>query len=242
MGKSTIKLFLTRIRNKIRKIKWFFDGEIDARLLSKVFQDTTDYKKLAQSDAYQMKSVYERYIREISCDLAAVSWETAHFLYTIAKIRRCRKILDLGSGFSSYVLRTYAMNAHNGVCVHSIDDDNFWLGKTKLFLADYGVPLDHLTTWECFKENNQFKFDLIFHDLGNMETRAKSLPFVLNLLEKGGVIVLDDMHKTPYRYFAKKEVRKAGLSLYSIRKHTLDKFSRFSGIGISRDINKARCT
>lgn len=104
------------------------------------------------------------------------------------------------------------------------------------------MPFDRLTTLAHFQQNNRSKFDLIFHDLGSMETRAELLPFALGLLEQGGLIVLDDMHKTPYRYFANREVRRAGLSLYSMRKYTLDEFGRFSEIAIGDITNHSRPT
>lgn len=108
-----------------RRAAWFFRGELDARRLSKVFSETVNYKRLVQSDEYQLKPAYDRYIRKISSKDMAVSWETSCFLYAAAKIRGCRKILDLGSGFSSYVLRAYSMNTHNGTLVYSIDDNDF---------------------------------------------------------------------------------------------------------------------
>jgi hypothetical protein len=39
------------------------------------------------------------------------------------------------------------------------------------------------------------KFDLILHDLGSIELREETLPFVLTLLDERGIIILDDMHK-----------------------------------------------
>ena len=53
---------------------------------------------------------------------------------------------------------------------------------------------------------------------GPFEIRAESLPFVLSLMDKSGIIVLDDMHKarggliSGYRAVAIKEVKNSNAS------------------------------
>jgi len=212
--------------------KLFFRGKLDSRRLSKVFPELANYKRLVRSDVNYLKPAYDKYITYISTNDRAVSWETSCFLYIIATIRGARKILDLGSGFSSYVLRSYFMKIQSEALVYSVDDNDSWLEMTKSFLLDYRIPVDRLTTWAHFQQYNRSKFDLIFHDLGSMETRADSLPYVVGLLEEGGLIVLDDMHKEKYRRVVEREIWRAGLSLYSTRNYTLDEFDRFSEIAI----------
>jgi len=227
-----MKQFAKKIIRHLQRVQLNLRGEIDAKRLSKMFPELTNYKRLLQADGFHLKSAYDRYISDISTMDMAVSWETSNFLYTIARKKRPRKILDLGSGFSSYVLRSYSLNVQNKALVYSVDDNDLWLEKTQSFLANNGMPIDRLSTWAHFQKHNRYKFDLIFHDLGSMKMRAKSLPFVLGLLEEGGVVVLDDMHKRDYRPVAKKEISKAGLSLYSGYKYSLDEITRFSEVAI----------
>lgn len=126
------------------------------------------------------------------------------------------------------------MNAREEVVVQSVDDNEFWLEKTRSFLADYGMPCEQLCTWAYFMQNNRTKFDLIIHDLGNMLMRIETFPVVLDALEEGGLIILDDMHNKRYRRFVNVQSRNTGFSLYSVRKHTLNKFGRFAEIAVGR--------
>ncbi len=223
-----------KLKHFLRKPVWFFRGEIDAARLKKVFPEDFFSKNLLQPDEYQqLKPVYDRYIKDVSSKEMAVSWQTSCFLYAAAKTRDCKKILDLGSGFSSYLFRAYAINSRNGASIYSVDDNDFWLEKTRTFLTEHEMPVDQLSTLSDFDQQNKSGFDLIFHDLGSMATRAELLSFAISLLEPGGMLVLDDMHKTRYRSVAAGKVKKAGLCLYSIRKYTLDELGRFAEIATS---------
>jgi predicted O-methyltransferase YrrM len=168
----------------------------------------------------------------------AVSLRTSQFLYVLAKAIGARRILDLGSGFSSFVLRLYSMNAGKDAVVYSVDDDENWLAKTVEFLRDSQVREDFLMGWQSFLQSAPGSFDLIFHDLGNMVLRAQTLPFVLSQLEAKGVFVLDDMHKTGagpeggYPRIARRAVRQAGLTLLSARLYTLDGYRRYCEIAL----------
>ena len=79
---------------------------LHARYLLKGFPQLMNYEQLVKSGAYHLRPVYDKYISDISTKNMVISWETSCFLYTIARISGAKKILDLGSGFSSYVLRS----------------------------------------------------------------------------------------------------------------------------------------
>jgi predicted O-methyltransferase YrrM len=211
-------------------------GEKDAKRLPTYFDVFSDYYGFIASDLPDLKPAYQKYVNQISTFDMAISFETSQLLYTLAKIKKAKRILDLGSGFSSYVMRLYAKNSGNDIVVYSVDDDKNWLEKTRDFLVAMQVSAEHVLEWNDFKEKAPTGFDLISHDLGGLEIRAESLPFVLNLLDKSGIIVLDDMHKARggliggYRAIAIKEVKKTGMMRLSARKYTLDTISRFSEI------------
>lgn len=224
--------FIRRIVRQAFKSYMSFYGSRDARRLSKLFPAFEKYDHFSETNMQILKPAYDQYVADVSSKDMATSWEISNFLYTIAEINKPKRILDLGSGFSSYVLRTYAMNAQNDVLVYSVDDNDQWLQKTKTFLIDNGIDSKHLLHWIEFEEYNKLKFDFIFDDLGSMEMRAEALPFVLSLLDDSGMIVLDDMHKWSYRNVAVKLVKQVKLSLYSTHKFTLDKFGRFAEIAL----------
>ncbi len=207
-------------------------SELDARNLKKIIPGLQSRKDLLQAGEQPLRPAYERYTKEVSRADMAVSWETACFLYEVASIKKSQKILDLGSGFSSYVLRSYAVNVNSEAQVTSVDDNESWLEKTKSFLESLKLPVERMFTWMDFQKNNKGRYDLIFHDLGGMKTRAGSIAFVLTLLADGGVAVLDDMNEPTYSKAAKSAIKDANLPYYSARKITVDGIGRFSGVVI----------
>ena len=207
-------------------------GHRDAKRLATYFKEFSDYDGFLLSNLPDLKPAYEKYLEGVSTDDMALSFETSQFLYTMAKLKKAKRILDLGSGFSSYVMRLYARTAESDVTVYSVDDNESWLEKTKTFLSDMQVSQQNVIDWSNFQKQAPAGFDLILHDLGSIELRGESLPFVINLLNTSGILVLDDMHKARgglfggYRAVAVRQVRKSGLSLFSARHFTLDKFGR----------------
>ncbi|MBM3143743.1 MAG: class I SAM-dependent methyltransferase [Chloroflexi bacterium] len=222
----------TRIIRRTQRYKRDFSGAIDVKRFLRRYPGFKEYDEHVRSLELRLKPAYARYIEDISTKYMAVSLETAFFLYIAAKIKGATQILDLGSGFSSYVLGLYSSNTGSNVFVHTVDDNDLWLDKTKSFLLENGMPIDRISTWADFHQNNRTRYDLIFHDLGDMQTRMETLPFVLNLLSEGGIVVLDDMHKKEYSQYARAEARNAGFSLFSMSRYTLDELGRFSEIAI----------
>ena len=198
--------------------------------MCRLFPALLDYKALRKEHEKKLKTPYEAYVGQVSTEDMAASLKASSFLHILASIKRPSRILDLGSGFSSFVFRLYSKERNHEVEVFSVDDNSDWLGKTRSFLISQGMEGMNLLHWQEFRQSNQAGFDLIFHDLGSMELRAESLPEVLALCRSDGMIVLDDMHSEYYRPLALKTVRDAGFSLCSVRKYTLDKFGRFSEI------------
>lgn len=213
-------------------VRKYFQSELDAGTLKKIIPGLQSRKDLMQAGEQPLRPAYERYVKDISHADMAVSWETACFLYEVASINKSLNILDLGSGFSSYVLRSYVANMNSEARVTSVDDNESWLEKTKSFMESSKLSVERILTWTDFQKNNKGRYDLIFHDLGGMKTRAGSIAFVLTLLTSSGVAVLDDMNEPTYSKAAKSAIKDAGLSYYSARKFTVDGIGRFSGVVI----------
>ena len=209
-------------------------GLRDASRFSKLFPEFAYSEQTLSHNMSKLQPAYSRYVSEVSTWGWAASLEASAFLYTFASIQQSKRIVDLGSGFSSYVLRLCSMNELNGSVVYSVDYSSEWLDKTRSFLTDNDVPSDNMITWSDFRNSDKGKFDLIFHDLGGERgIRYDSLPFVLTLLDENGTIVLDDMHKPGYEATVKREFDKSKLALYSLRSYTKEKASRrYSGLGI----------
>ena len=214
-------------------------GRRDAGRLSRHIEELRQYEEYIASNHPDFTAAYEKYITEVSSEDMAISFEASQLVFALAKIRRATRVADLGSGFSSYILRQYASTAGENVEVYSVDDNPRWLQKTRDFLEGMNVSSENVMSWEDFKGLKLDPFDLILHDLGHTDgLRLESLPHIIGLLKSSGILILDDMHKGRggliggYRAKATDLVRQAGLSLFSARKFTLDKYGRFCEVAL----------
>ncbi|MBI3469106.1 MAG: class I SAM-dependent methyltransferase [Planctomycetes bacterium] len=225
--------FSRHVVQLLRNVWEGWTSQRDTRRLTQLGLLNEQFERGQAEAAQKLKSAYERYIHGVSCSEMAVSWETACLLYALAGVMRPSEILDLGSGLSSYVLRTYATEADHTCRVTSVDDDQHWLKQTEAYLSQFALPTDRLLHWDDFCQRLPAgRFQLVFHDLGNMDTRAMTLPTVLRTLAPAGVLVLDDMHKRRYRRRAEQHARQEGWRLLSARAQTLDGIGRFSKIAV----------
>ena len=147
----------------------------------------------------ELKATYREYTRQISSDGMAISYELACFLWSLCEATEPQRILDLGSGFSSFVFRRYQKAARMSTEVWSVDENAVWLEKTRDFLGAHGLSYDNLYTWDDFSKLRPGTFDLISHDLGLMEDRPEIFEDTLAWREPAGLIVIDDIHKPQYR-------------------------------------------
>lgn len=168
---------------------------------------------------------YTDYIRHISTDRMAISLELASFALAFCRLVKPKRILDLGSGFSSFVFRRYAKES--GCEVLSVDDNAQWLEKTRAYLEKEQLATQSLLKWPEISAA-QGEFDLILHDLGNRHTRGDVLPAVYALAAKDGVIILDDFHKPDYATRARAFLASIRNRFYSLYTYTIDAFGRYS--------------
>ena len=180
-----------------------------------------------------IKEAYTDYVNSISSEDMALSLSTAAFCKTEIEKIKPKSILDLGSGFSSYVFRSYSEK--NECSVTSVDTSETWLQRTTQYLQRNRLNIDNLISWDDFINlSKDKKFDFILHDIGDIEMklRTESLPLITKAVNASGMILLDDMHKTRFRPYAYKCMKTYGFKIYSARKYTLDTYGRFSAIAI----------
>lgn len=154
----------------------------------------------------------------------AVSLTTAGLLAALYTALAPRVVLDLGSGFSTYVAHRYASGAE----VIGVDDDRLWLERTGEYLTSKGFPSSTLVPLDDL-DSVAARPDVVFYDLGRMETRASNLDRALSLVQANGLVVIDDLHKFPYCQQVLKRTRRDG-TMYWTRGLTLDNLGRFSAI------------
>ena len=208
-------------------------GTIDAIRIARRVPELRDYERLANLPRSTLHPLYQEYVTTVSNRTMAVSFELAVFLTVLSTLSQPKRVLDLGSGFSSLVLRKFAREAGGDVAVWSVDDSPLWLEATRRFLDRHGMDVNHLLTWDEFEAEEKAPFDLVLYDLGTMDTRAAKIGEVLPLVRRSGLLVLDDLHVSRYAWHVRAALQSAGLRSYSLMRFTLDEIGRFSMLVLS---------
>jgi predicted O-methyltransferase YrrM len=149
----------------------------------------------------------------------ALSLETAALAWVLCEERKPSKIVDMGSGFSSFVLRHWAKTS--GAEVWSIDDDAAWLEKSRDFCRLTNVSVDNFETWDAFK-NRDDRFDLVIYDLGRMPCRVTNVEKSFDFLKRNGIMIVDDMHKFNYGKEVRRVIEEKGLTGVDMKASTTD--------------------
>lgn len=167
-------------------------------------------------NASDIDAAYGLYVAGVSDPVWAISLELSRFLLKLMTSIKPATILDLGSGFSSYVLRK------GDAKVYSIDTDAGWLNKTREFLSRFGLENGYFGLLEDFKFG--YRYDLILCDIGWAQDRKKLFPLLNDL--SFNTIVFDDandlsIQENVVRCFP-------GRTIVSLERETRDKFGRYS--------------
>jgi predicted O-methyltransferase YrrM len=187
-----------------------------------------DYGDLSDQSRLLLEPDYVEYVATVSTGGQAISLELATFLHVLCRLVKPNRLLDTGSGFSSFVFRLFQKEAPNDVEVWSADDSPVWLDKTRDFLERKNVPTENLVSWESFVRCVTDPFDLVLHDLGSTALRQESLPTAMSLALPGGYLVVDDWHKRQIRSSARRTLKGRGVSHFSLKRLTEDQFGRYS--------------
>jgi predicted O-methyltransferase YrrM len=176
----------------------------------------------------EMKAAFREYTGGVSFEGMPFSLESACLLWSLCEVTSPKRILDMGSGFSSYVYRRYQASARMKPEVWSVDESEEWLEKTREYLVSHELSDDNLFYLGDFQALEPGGFDLISLDLGPLEERPDIFEKLVALLNPEGLILLDDMHGAEYRIEIARRLKAHDLVVgYSVRWLTLDKFLRY---------------
>ncbi len=172
-----------------------------------------------------LRPTYLDYVSRVSWADHAVSLETAACLLQICETFRPERVLDTGSGYSSYVPRRY----DHGATVVSVDTDEGWLRRAAEFLVDTGVGAEGLTTWDGVQSARPEPFGLIFHDIEGAP-RAPTMEQVMRLATPDGHVVVDDVQDARVRREVRRVSEACGYRYVSMVAVTKDEIGRYSGL------------
>jgi hypothetical protein len=198
------------------------------------FMGTVESEILVALRDVDLNKVYKLYTTYVSPSDMATSFQQCCLLKLIVeKLGGCR-ILDTGSGISTYFIRISLPNSSEST---TIDDNPVWIEKIKQFLEVNSLSTDRLLLWNDVRGKNLGKFDFIYHDLGCIETRIESLDNIAQRVVDGGIIMLDDLHFTQLpscdlNGFALEYFKSRGWSQVDIKQLSTDQFGRYASIFI----------
>jgi predicted O-methyltransferase YrrM len=174
-----------------------------------------------------MQDLYAQYIKTISP--MAPSMQTLRLLINLCVPGD--RVLDLGSGFSSFVLRHYAESM--SLEVWSVDDSTQWLDKTYEYCKQSGIPDSvnrNFMVWDAFVEmqSTANPFDVVFIDIGRTRKRPEYYQTILrDCCDARSLVLFDDMHKPILKRAAEKELRRYNYLDIPVIKDTRDQFGRY---------------
>lgn len=220
----------TYFRNKFYDRSWRKDIEAKSHLrqIHNEYPELDQlYKQNISAYRHEIMPFYQDYVTVTSNPIMAASFELSIFLLVLCDLIKPKKIIDFGSGFSSFILRSYAMR-HPGIEVWSVDDSQEWLEKTGDFLKSKNLSTENLFSLEEMKKKKEISFDLILYDMGDFNTRMLNLNLALGMLSRDGILVLDDMHGADYAFFVLNSLKNNNFKKYSARHYTNDNYGRYS--------------
>jgi len=116
--------------------------------------------------------------------------KTCSLLKTLAGTKPGGRLLELGTGTGLSTAWILA-GMDNSAVLTSIDNDLVFLSIAKKFLKDDRLSLINQDAGEWIQNNKDTKFDLIFAD--TWHGKYLMLDDILNMLNPGGLYILDDM-------------------------------------------------
>ena len=217
---------INRIINKVNFLYLRF-GISSFRHFRKIKPFDQLHSQLLEQHQEMLRPYYEQYVKEVSRADMAASLELAAFMYTVCKLNHYTKLLDMGSGLSSFVFRLYARE-HAGVKVFSVDDDAAWLEKTKAYLSQHQLSVDNIFTLDQFLKSKEAEFDCVLHDLNFVEVRSNYIDYVLQITRKNGLMIFDDVHKPDYLMVVLRKLQNTPTEKFDLKPVTYDQYGRFS--------------
>jgi hypothetical protein len=167
--------------------------------------------------AMDLPTAYRRYTESVSVPEWCISLESATWLQSWCRAHNGKigRACDLGSGLTSWVLRTEL-----DCPIDSVDNSIEWLTKTNAWLEEQCVSTDGLMTWDAWLTWT-YNYDLIVFDLGGGK-RSEQLANVCDRLMPGGMILADDIHRPEYNLRVQAECVNRGWSFT----HAVDPITR----------------
>ena len=206
------------LRRRTAQARYFLDGQGELAKLVGRYPDLAGIELALPQARAELVPLRHGYFSTVSTESMALSLESAALVTVLCRLLAPKRIVDLGSGFSSLVIRLAAPDAQ----LFTVDHSSWWLDATRQFLEANDVDSAGLFTWDEFRSSGETDFDLVIHDIGSTFTlRGEVLPEVLQLPRPGGWVLIDDLQASQYRAKVKAAVQ-TGFEVYRLSHETMD--------------------
>jgi SAM-dependent methyltransferase len=165
---------------------------------------------------------YIDYCRNVSRFGMPVSIQTAALFAYVCCETKATRILDLGSGFTSYISHVLSDEAV------SVDDSREWLDRTGSFLDGYKVGSDGLMLWDDWQASPGGPYQVVIHDFASGATREASMSTAVQVLAERGVVIFDDANHETHHAEMLRVADAAGLRFVDVTQETLDECGRYA--------------
>ena len=170
---------------------------------------------------------------QTALDVPAAVW-----LWNACQREHAARVLELGSGFSSWALRHWQHHAAASSQtpeVWTIDDEAKWLETTRLELTELAFSTEHLGAFDdLLSADCDDYFDVVFVDLDNTATRVRHANSFVSWTRPGGMLVLDDWHMAHYREPMTRRLAALGVQVEAVPE-TTDEWGRYLAVGRKPD-------
>jgi len=147
-------------------------------------------------------------------------------LASLVRDRRPSRVLDLGSGLTTLVLRELQRQEFPQMIVVTVDTSERWLQTTQTELQRDGLNDEHCYTHAEFDALQWEPFDLISVDEGNLEHRVTIVDALARWCAPRGLLVLDDWKMRDYAQRMTVALTDLGFTVTE-RYDTMDEFDQF---------------
>lgn len=132
-----------------------------------------------------MNEIYKQYIRQYSSE--TIEYDQALFLISYLIKRRPQKLVEYGSGFTSYLFHVvYSENINPNATIYSIDHSQFWAKRTEQFINQYAIGKYILCVSRMLP---LLDADFIFFDYKETVNRHKSLEQLMQYNTRAEIIL-----------------------------------------------------
>jgi glycosyltransferase involved in cell wall biosynthesis len=187
--------------------------------------DQSNFGAAVPLDRSSFEAAFSDYVTKYSIETEAISLEASYYLWEFLSASSVERVLDLGSGWSSFVFRLYKRLAAADLFICSTDESEHWLGTTARFLAMHDLDTSNLHLWPHIDEG---PYDLVLYDMGRPWDQHEHLTRMLDLTR--GVLLCDDMHYDSLRSALEACAASHGLGVRLLASETTDRFGRFLGL------------